>query len=47
VLSAKQTMNAIAQHGALAHEKAALAEHLLDVSGLPADDMHAGDQLAA
>ena len=43
VLSAKQTMNAIAQHRALANEKTALAEHLLDLSGLPTDDMHAGD----
>ena len=47
VLNAKQTMNTIAQHRALAHEKTALAEHLLDLSGLPTDDMHAGDQLAA
>jgi hypothetical protein len=29
---------------ALAHEKTALAEHLLDLSGLSTTDMHAGDQ---
>ena len=40
-------MNAIAQYRALAHEKTALAEHLLDLSGLPADDMYAGNRLAA
>jgi hypothetical protein len=46
VLCAKQTMNAIAQHRALAHEKTGLAEHLLNLPGLPTDNMHAGDQPA-
>ena len=47
MLTAKQPMNAIAQHRALTDEKTALAEHLLDLPGLASWNMHAGDEPAA
>jgi hypothetical protein len=45
VLSAKELMNAIAQHRALAHEKTALAEHFLDLPGLPTEKCTLGTSL--
>jgi hypothetical protein len=47
VLGAKESMNAIAHHRALAHKETTLAQHLFNLSGgLPAD-VHPRNKIAA
>ena len=47
VLSPKESMNPVAQHGALAHKETSLAQHFFYLSGgLPAD-MHPRNEVTA
>ena len=46
VLSAKEPMNAIAQHRALPHKETTLTQHLFDLSGCLPADVHARNEVA-